>query len=151
MIRPHAILALAVSLLCLPAAAAEDPFQLGLALRAGCSLDAQDKLNPLLMGLGLTVEVPMAGALTLKGELAYLYKPGRQYLAGLQPAFAGQPQADPAQSADLRKNQLDALVLRLGAAWALDPATTQKIAPAAAVLARAEGLDGHAHAAQVRL
>ena len=34
---------------------------------------------------------------------------------------------------------------------ALDPATTQKIAPAAAALARAEGLDGHANAAQVRL
>jgi len=34
---------------------------------------------------------------------------------------------------------------------ALDPATTQKIAPAAAVMARAEGLDGHANAAQVRL
>ena len=34
---------------------------------------------------------------------------------------------------------------------ALDPVTTQKIAPAAVVLARAEGLDGHANAAQVRL
>jgi histidinol dehydrogenase len=34
---------------------------------------------------------------------------------------------------------------------ALDPATTQKIAPAAAIMARAEGLDGHANAAQVRL
>jgi histidinol dehydrogenase len=34
---------------------------------------------------------------------------------------------------------------------ALDPLTTQKIAPSAAALARAEGLDGHANAAQVRL
>jgi histidinol dehydrogenase len=34
---------------------------------------------------------------------------------------------------------------------ALDPATTQQIAPAAAVMARCEGLDAHANAAEVRL
>jgi histidinol dehydrogenase len=34
---------------------------------------------------------------------------------------------------------------------ALDQATTQKIAPAAAVIAQAEGLDAHAAAALVRL
>jgi histidinol dehydrogenase len=34
---------------------------------------------------------------------------------------------------------------------ALDPATTRQIAPGAAIIALAEGLDGHANAAQVRL
>ncbi len=34
---------------------------------------------------------------------------------------------------------------------ALDPATTKQIAPAAAVIARAEGLDAHANAAEARL
>jgi len=34
---------------------------------------------------------------------------------------------------------------------ALDEATTRQIAPAAAVIARAEGLDAHANAAEVRL
>jgi hypothetical protein len=122
MIRPHAILAAAVSLLCLPANAAGDPLsglQFGLALRSGYTFNPQDNLNGYLLGLGFTVEHPLSDTLTLQGELGYYYKPGRQYNAAFLPAAAGRPQADPARSADLRKNQVEGLVLRLGAAWAL--------------------------------
>jgi hypothetical protein len=91
--------------------------QFGLALRSGYTLNPQDNLNGYLLGLGFTVEHPLSETLTLKGELGYFYKPGRQYRAEFLPAAAGKPQADPAKSADLRKNQLEGLFLRLGAAW----------------------------------
>jgi len=41
--------------------------------------------------------------------------------------------------------------VRLTSLVALDPATTAQIAPSAALIARAEGLDGHASAAEARV
>jgi hypothetical protein len=119
--RPFLSLAIGASLVASPAQAADDPLQFGLALRSGYALNTEDHLMGYQLGLGLTLEHPLAQGLLLQGELAYFSRSGRQYLAGIQAPALGQPPADPTLSADLRKNALQGLVVRLGAEWALDP------------------------------
>jgi|GEM_PF-2920207 len=122
MIRPTIPLVLAASLFSLPAAAAESPFQLGLALRTGYSLTTSDNIHPFLMGAGISGDYALNKTLSLRGELAYFYRKGQSYRAELLPAAAGQPQADPENSGDMRKNKLEGLVLRLSGLYALDSA-----------------------------
>jgi len=112
MLRSALLLALCGGL---PALSADTPIQLGLALRTGYSLTTQDQLNASSLGLGLSADHSLSHALSLRGELAYVYNPGRTYRADLLPAAAGQSQPDPARSADVRKNKLEGLVLRVSA------------------------------------
>ncbi|GLH73120.1 hypothetical protein GETHLI_16220 [Geothrix limicola] len=119
MIRSTLLVALAAGLVGLPARSAETPFQMGLALRTGYSLSTQDHLNPSLFGLGLSGDYALSSTQTLRGELAYFYEAGRTYRTDFLPAAPGQAQPDPTKSADVRKNKLEGLTLRLSGIQAL--------------------------------
>ncbi len=75
-------------------------------LRAANGLDNQDHLQSSAFGFGLNLHYKADWG-TLNGELGYYYKPGRQYLAGLDPSFSAANLVDPANSVDSRKNSLN--------------------------------------------
>lgn len=75
-------------------------------LRAANGIDNEDNLQSSAFGLGLNLHY-RADWGTLNGELGYYYKPGRQFLAPLDPTATGRPAVDPASSVDSRKNSLN--------------------------------------------
>lgn len=80
-------------------------------LRVANGIDNQDHLQASAFGIGLNLH-NRADWGTLNAELGYFYKPGRQFLAGFDPAAAGMPEADPAFSADSRRNSLNQVNMR---------------------------------------
>jgi hypothetical protein len=88
-------------------------------LRAANGIDSEDNLQTSAFGLGLNLRYTADWG-TLNGELGYYYKPGRQFLARLDPAAPGQPEADAAFSVDSRKNSLNQLNARLSYEMAIN-------------------------------
>ncbi len=84
-----------------------------LKVRAGWATSSKDHLSATSLGFGLNLSV--ATSLGKAGvELGYYYKTGDDYFLAPQGTIPGEMQpADPANSGDARRNQLDGLSLRL--------------------------------------
>jgi hypothetical protein len=82
-------------------------------LRVANALEtSNDNLQNSAFGFGLNLHYKAEWG-TLNGELGYYYKPGRQFLAQLDPAAPGANAADPGFSVDSRKNSLNQVNARV--------------------------------------